>query len=676
MKEFDLPTFSEMDPDQFLNDIQKLIEQCKTTIETQLSFDKVTWDTVMVPIEESTDALKRYWSTIAHLNAVVSSEKLRQAHDMCLPYLAEFSSWMTFHPGLYRAYCELKNNDSEFTSLSMEKQKAVKDSIRSFELFGVSLGEEKKKRFLALSTRISALESKFKNNLLDATHGWTKLVSDKHQLSGLPESVVAAAQQAADEKGLQGWLFTLNIPSYMAVMLHADDEALRHEMYIARTTRASDCGPDAGKWDNTPVIDELLALREEKAHLLGFQNFAELSLANKMAESTQQVNQFLDDLAARSKPQAQAELQEIRDLAANKYGKHDLQSWDFEYYGEKIKQRRFDINDEVLKPYFPIEKVLSGLFEIVRRLFGMSITEVDRQEIDMWHPDVRFFAIRDAQGELRGGFYLDLYTRENKRSSAWIEECRIRRRRADGSIQYPVAFLNCNLSGPVGDKPALFTHKEIVSLFHEFGHGLHHLLTRAEISAVSGINGVPWDAIEFPSQFLENWCWQKEGVALFSAHYQTQMQLPDELLNKLLEARNFNAAMRMVNQLEFSLFDFRLHEQYRSDPVTNVQQVLDRIRFELDVDIPPTSNRFQNSFEHIFGGEYAAGYYSYKWAGVMSSDAFSVFEEQGILNSAVGARFLRCILEPGGSEEPLTLFTEFRSRKPEIDALLRHSGII
>ena len=501
--------------------------------------------------------------------------------------------------------------------------------------------------------------------------GWTKHVTDKEMLSGMPESALDAAAQAAHQKDLQGYLFTLDIPSYLPVMLYADNRELREEMYRAYATKASEQGPNGGKWDNTNIIRETLALRTELAELLGFSTYAERSLATKMADSTKQVITFLRDLASRSKPQAEKELEEVRAYASETHGVSELAAWDLPYYSEKLKQEKYTISDEMLRPYFPEDKVLSGLFEVVHRLYGLKITE--QPGVDTWHKDVRYFTITDDADVMRGSFYLDLYARAKKRGGAWMDECRVRRELLNGELQLPVAYLTCNFNAPVGDKPALFTHDEVVTLFHEFGHGIHHMLTKMKAAGVSGINGVPWDAVELPSQFLENWCWEEDALNFISGHYETGEPLPADLLERMLAARDYQSAMQMVRQLEFSLFDFLLHSEKGS--TVDVQGTLDSVREEVAVVIPPSFNRFQNSFGHIFAGGYAAGYYSYKWAEVLSADAYSKFEEDGIFNRDTGNAFLTNILEMGGSKAPMELFVAFRGREPQVDALLRHSGI-
>ncbi|WP_323946176.1 oligopeptidase A [Aeromonas hydrophila] len=668
-----LPPFSQIQPDQVQPAVTQAIADCKQKISDVLAQrDPHTWDSLIAPLEEVNDRLARIWSPVSHLNSVLNSEALRAAHDACLPLLSEFQTYVGQHEGLYQAYRELAESD-DFPLLSGAQRKEIQNTLRDFRLSGIGLPAEAQQRYGEIQARLSELASRFSNNVLDATQGWSKLVTDEAELAGLPQSAQAAARQLAELKGKEGWLFTLDIPSYLPVMMYADNRALRAELYEAFTTRASDQGPNAGKWDNSAIMTELLALRRELAQLLGFANYAELSLATKMADKPEQVVNFLTDLAAKSLPQGKAELEEIRAFAAEQHGQSELAAWDLAYYAEKLKQHKFSISDEQLRPYFPASKVVKGLFEVVKRVFGMKVRE--RLGIDTWHPDVRFYDIFDAEDELRGSFYLDLYAREHKQGGAWMDVCLGRRYRQDGSLQKPVAYLTCNFNGPVDGKPALFTHNEVVTLFHEFGHGIHHMLTRIDVAGVAGINGVAWDAVELPSQFLENWCWESEALAFISGHHETGEPLPADLLEKMLTARNFQAAMQMLRQLEFALFDFRLHQEFDPARADQIPALLDEVRSQVAVMTPPVFNRFQHSFSHIFAGGYAAGYYSYKWAEVLSADAFSRFEEEGIFNPATGHSFLKNILEKGGSKEPMELFRAFRGREPQVDALLRHSGI-
>ncbi|MCQ4056267.1 oligopeptidase A [Aeromonas sp. SG16] len=668
-----LPPFSQIQPDHVQPAVTQAIADCKQKIKDVLAHTEPhTWDSLIAPLEEVNDRLARIWSPVSHLNSVLNSEPLRAAHDACLPLLSEFQTYVGQHEGLYQAYLALSESD-DFPRLGGAQRKEIQNTLRDFRLSGIGLPAEAQQRYGEIQARLSELASRFSNNVLDATQGWHKLVADEAELAGLPESVLAAARQMAELKGKEGWLFTLDIPSYLPVMMYADNRELRAEMYEAFTTRASDQGPNGGKWDNSAIMTELLTLRSELARLLGFANYAELSLATKMADKTSQVVDFLTDLAAKSLPQGKAELEEIRTFAAEQHGQSELAAWDIAYYAEKLKQHKFSISDEQLRPYFPANKVVKGLFEVVKRVFGMKVRE--RLGIDTWHPDVRFYDIFDSEDELRGSFYLDLYAREHKRGGAWMDVCLGRRYRQDGSLQKPVAYLTCNFNGPVDGKPALFTHDEVVTLFHEFGHGIHHMLTRIDVAGVAGINGVAWDAVELPSQFLENWCWESEALAFISGHYETGEPLPADLLEKMLTARNFQAAMQMLRQLEFALFDFRLHQEFDPAKPDQIPALLGEVRSQVAVMMPPAFNRFQHSFSHIFAGGYAAGYYSYKWAEVLSADAFSRFEEEGIFNPATGQSFLQNILEKGGSKEPMELFRAFRGREPKVDALLRHSGI-
>ncbi|EHK7542389.1 oligopeptidase A [Vibrio cholerae] len=669
----DLPPFSAIKPEHVKPAVEQAIADCRHTIDKVLAENpQPGWESVIAPIEEVDDRLSRIWSPVSHMNSVVNSDELREAYESCLPLLSEYSTWVGQHKGLFEAYKTIKES-AEFAKLDRAQQKTISDSLRDFELSGIGLPLQEQKRYGEISKRMSELGSKFSNNVLDATMGWTKQITDVNLLAGMPESALAAAQAAAEAKGLEGYLLTLDIPSYLPVMTYCDNQALRKEVYEAYVTRASDRGPNAGKWDNSEIIAEQLKLRHEIARMLGFSTYSEKSLATKMAQTTDQVLGFLNDLASKAKTQGEREVEELRQFAESEFGVKQLELWDIAYYSEKQKQHLFEISDEELRPYFPEQKVVNGLFEVLSRLFGMQVKE--RQGVDVWHESVRFFDIFDAQGTLRGSFYLDLYAREHKRGGAWMDECRVRRTTDSGALQTPVAYLTCNFNRPVGDKPALFTHDEVTTLFHEFGHGIHHMLTQVEVGAVSGINGVPWDAVELPSQFLENWCWQEEALAFISGHYQTGEPLPKAMLDKMLAAKNFQSAMFILRQLEFGLFDFTLHTTYDPEVGPQVLETLAEVKKKVAVLPGLEWNRFSHSFSHIFAGGYSAGYYSYLWAEVLSADAFSRFEEEGIFNRETGQSFLNNILEMGGSEEPMELFKRFRGREPQIDALLRHAGI-
>ncbi|CAH0524327.1 oligopeptidase A [Vibrio hippocampi] len=669
----DLPPFSQIKPEHVKPAVEQAIEACREKIEQVLADNSTpTWDNLVAPIEQIDDKLSRLWSPVSHMNSVMNSEELREAYESCLPILSEYGTWVGQHKGLYEAYKAIKASDS-FNDLTQAQKKTITDSLRDFELSGIGLPADQQHRYGEISKRMSELGSQFSNNVLDATMGWSKHITDASELSGMPESALAAAKAAAEAKELDGYLLTLDIPSYLPVLTYCDNQALRQELYEAYVTRASDRGPNAGKWDNSEIIAEQLKLRHEIARLLGFGSFSEKSLATKMAETPAQVLGFLNDLAEKAKPQGEREVEELRQFAEKEFAVTELNLWDIAYYSEKQKQHLFQFSDEDLRPYFPEQTVVNGLFEVLNRLFGMKITE--RKGVDTWHESVRFFDIFDAQGSLRGSFYLDLYAREHKRGGAWMDECRVRRIDIDSELQTPVAYLTCNFNRPVGDKPALFTHNEVVTLFHETGHGIHHMLTKIDTGAVSGINGVPWDAVELPSQFLENWCWEEEALAFISGHYETGEPLPKAMLDKMLAAKNFQSAMFILRQLEFGLFDFTLHTEYDPDIGARVLETLAEVKSKVAVLPSLEWNRFSHGFSHIFAGGYSAGYYSYLWAEVLSSDAYSRFEEEGIFNQETGQSFLNNVLEMGGSEEPMELFKRFRGREPEIDALLRHSGI-
>ncbi len=664
-----LPPFDRIKPEHIEPAITQLLTASRDSVRKLLEGDKdYRWESLITPLDSIDDRLSQAWSPVSHLNSVVNSTELRDAYNACLPKLSEYSTEMGQNKGLYEAYLALSESD-QFPGLDHAQQKVINNALRDFRLSGIALESADQKRYGELKKRLSELTSKFSENVMDATQAWTKLIVDVSVLEGLPDSALQAAKQAAGAKGEEGYLINLEFPSYLPVITYCANRELRKEVYTAFATRASDQGPNPGQWDNSELIDEILALRNELAQLLGYCSYADLSLATKMADDPQQVLGFLQDLADRSKGVAERELQELRNFARDHYSVEELDAWDITYYGEKLKQHTYAISQEELRPYFPAEKVIAGMFEVVNRLYGIDIQQLEG--VASWHPDVRFYEVKRS-GEVIGKFYLDPFARENKRGGAWMDECRVRRV-FDNQLQIPVAYLVCNFNGPVGDKPALLTHDEVTTLFHEFGHGLHHLLTRVDYPGVSGINGVPWDAVELPSQFMENWCWEVEGLALISGHFETGQPLPRDLLDKLQAARNFQSGMIMVRQLEFSLFDFMIHYNYSA--TLNVQQKLDEIREKVSVVIPPAFNRFQHGFSHIFAGGYAAGYYSYKWAEVLSADAFSRFEEEGVFCPETGKDFLEAILQQGGAYEPMELFVRFRGREPKIDALLRHSGI-
>ena len=665
----DLPPFSAIQPEHVLPAVEQLVADGRARIEQVLAAGKFDYAHLVQALDEEDDRLGKAFGPAGHLNAVAQNEALRNAYNSCLPLLSEYGTEVGQNAALCAAYQSLRNS-AEWDTLSEAQQKDIENTLRDFRLSGVDLPDDKKAEYMANSKRLSELTSKFSDNVLDATQAWTKHITDETELDGLPDSAKAGAADRARADEKEGWVLTLDAPVFIAVMSHCKNADLRKEMYTAWTTKASDQGPHAGEFDNAALMDEILALRHKQAGLLGFANYGEKSLATKMARDVQEVTAFLEDLAGRAKPQAEQELAELKTFAANQ-GATDLQPWDIGFWSERLREERYSISEEELRPWFPADTVINGMFAIVGKLFGIQFRKQD--DVETWHDDVRFYELVDDDGSVRAAFYLDMYARTGKRGGAWMDDARIRRRRPDGSLQTPVAYLTCNFAPPAGGKPGLLTHDEVVTLFHEFGHGLHHMLTEQDVSGISGINGVAWDAVELPSQFLENWCWTEEGIALISAHYESGEPLPKEKLEKMLAAKNFQSAMQMVRQIEFSLFDMRIHAEYQDG--LSIQAILDEVREQVSVIQPPAFNRFPNSFGHIFAGGYAAGYYSYKWAEVLSSDAFARFEEEGEFNEKTGREFRSAILAMGGSREPMDLFKAFRGREPSVEPLLRHSGI-
>ena len=665
----ELPPFSKIQPEHVLPAVEQLVADGRARIQQVLAEGNFDYAHLVQALDEEDDRLGKAFGPAGHLNAVAQNEALRNAYNSCLPLLSEYGTEVGQNAQLCAAYQTLRDSD-EWNSLSEAQQKDIDNTLRDFRLSGVDLPDAKKAQYMANSKRLSELTSQFSDNTLDATQAWTKLVTDEAELEGLPDSAKAGAADRAKAADKEGWLLTLDAPVFIAVMSHCKNAELRKEMYVAWTTKASDQGPHAGQFDNAAIMDEILKLRHEQAQLLGFANFGEESLATKMARDVNEVIRFLEDLARRAKPQAERELAELRAFAADQ-GADQLEPWDIGFWSERLREARYSISEEELRPWFPADTVINGMFAVVGKLFGIQFRQ--RDDVDTWHEDVRFYELVDDDGSVRAAFYLDMYARTGKRGGAWMDDARIRRRRADGSLQTPVAYLTCNFAPPAGGKPGLLTHDEVVTLFHEFGHGLHHMLTEQDVSGISGINGVAWDAVELPSQFLENWCWTEEGIALISGHYETGEPLPKEKLEKMLAAKNFQGAMQMVRQLEFSLFDMRIHAEYQQG--MDIYQVLKEVREQVAVIQPPAFNRFPNSFGHIFAGGYAAGYYSYKWAEVLSADAYSRFEEEGEFNEDTGRSFRSEILAKGGSREPMELFKAFRGREPSVEPLLRHCGI-
>jgi oligopeptidase A len=668
-----LPQFSKIDPEKLVSELEILMQENISELKDILSTNiEHTWDTLVVPLTEMDDRLNKFWSPIRHLHSVADNDALRKAYNNCLETITNYSTEILQNHDLYLAYKKLSDSE-HYRDLNLAQKKVIENSLREFKLSGVGLDQKDKGHFKQIVQELASLQAKLEDNVLDSTHDWSKHFVDSSILEGLPETAIELAKQNAADKKLAGWLITLDFPSYYPVMQYAEDESLRQELYRAYVTRSSDQSPGSHEWDNSKLIERILTLRLAKAKLLGFETYAEYSLSRKMAETPEEVLTFLYDLAKRTIDTAKNEFNELSEFANKHHGQDTLNPWDVSFYSEKLRQHKFNFTQEDLKAYFPAPSVLSGLFSLVNRLYGLTIKE--NHEIDVWHSDVRFFEIYDIQGERRGGFYLDIYARRQKRGGAWMDECIVRKKLGD-DLQQPIAFLSCNFTPPGENRPALLTHDEVTTLFHEFGHGLHHMLTLVDYPSVSGINGVPWDAVELPSQFMENWCWGKKSLDLIGKHFKTGELLPDELFMKMLHAKNFQSAMQMVRQIEFALFDFRLHYEENNYTQQSIQSLLDEIREKTAVIKPPSYNRFQNSFTHIFSGGYAAGYYSYKWAEVLSADAFSKFEDNGIFDRQTGEEFLHTILEQGGSREPMDLFIEFRGRKPSIEPLLRHSGII
>lgn len=656
-------------PDYVEPAITQLIDENLKSIESLVKQEEPTWQSLMLPLEELDNRLGKAWSPVSHLNSVCNTEQLRAAYDKALGHLTNYSTQLGQDKALYLATKKLYEN-SEALSLSATQQHILKHSLISFKLSGLHLEAEQQKAFADIQSRLAELKSKYEQNILDATMSWSKHIEDADLLAGLPETEMAMLAANAQARDKEGFLVTLEIPSYLAVITYADSRELRQEIYNAYTTRASEIGPDEGKYDNSDIMAELLSLKNKKAKLLGFNNYAELSVETKMAESPQQVMEFLQQLNNASHAQAKREFEELKAFATNE-GLTDFKAWDVAYYGEKLKQKNFQISQAELRPYFPVDKVIQGLFDISSHHFEVSFESIASTPV--WHKDVKHYQIK-RDNQIIAEFYLDLYARSHKRGGAWMDDYQGRIKLEEDKVQIPVAYLTCNFAPPVNDQPALLTHDEVVTLFHEFGHGIHHMLTQVNELSASGISNVPWDAVELPSQFMENFCYEPEVIAKLSEHFETGEALPQDKLDKLIAAKNFQSAMMMVRQLEFAIFDMRIH---MAEPLSTdeIQQLLNETRAEVAVVPTPEFNRFQHGFSHIFAGGYSAGYYSYKWAEVLSADAFSLFEELGVMNPEAGKKFRRHILEKGGSAEPMDLFVALRGRKPEVDALLRHSGI-
>jgi oligopeptidase A len=670
-----LPAFDRIRPEHTDLAVDAVLAENRARLQVLLASageatERAPWEGLLDPLEEIEDRLSRVWGPVTHLFGVTSTPEWRAAYNSSLPKITAYRLELAQNEILFHTYEGLAASPV-FGSLSPSRQKVVRDALRDFKLSGVALPADGKARFKEIALRLSELQAKFEENVIDSVQAWSKHVMDEPLLAGMTEQGKAAARAKAAARNLEGFRLTLDFPSYDAVVSYASDRDLRRELYAAYGTRASDQGPLAGKFDNTPLMDEILGLRHEEARLLGMRNYAEMSLATKMAGAADDVERFLLDLLARARPRAEAELAELKAFAKKLDGLADFQPWDVAYYSEKLRQEKLGFSEDELRPYFAADRAITGMFALVQKLYGVTIERIGG--IPVWHSDVTTYELRESDGTRIGVFYLDLYTREDKRGGAWMDEC-IGRRRTRSGLQHPAAYLTCNFSPPLPGQPALLTHDELLTLFHEFGHGLHHLLTRVDEGAVSGIRGVAWDAIELPSQFMENWCYHEETLSSFARHFQSDRPLPTPLLEKVRAGRAFQAGLATLRQIEFALFDLRLHRDYDSKTGARVLATLEEVRREVSVFPPPAWNRMPNSFTHVFAGGYAAGYYSYKWAEVLSADAFAAFEETSFAPST-GRRFRDTVLAQGGSREAMDLFVDFRGRRPSIDALLRYSGL-
>lgn len=668
-----LPAFSQINIATIEKKLDVLLKKNLDTIDALLAENSVyTWENLCYPIETLQDELHQFWGPIQHLSAVVNAPDLRDAVNACLPKLSDYHTHIAHHEKLFHAIEFIKNSDG-FATLSLAQKKSIENELRDFKLGGAHLPAAEKKAFAEITKSLSTLTHQFEENVLDATMAFKKHITDEKLLSGIPENAKKSAKQRAEQENQDGWLFTLEAPDYLAIMLHANNAALRETLYRAYVTRASEIGPNAGQFDNSRHMIDILKNRFALARLLGFNNYAEFSLATKMVKKTGDVLNFLNELAEKTLSAARKEFQTLSEFAKQELGMQTLQAWDIAYVSEKLRLKAYAISPEDLRPYFPQPQVFIGLFSIIQRLYGITFEKVT--DADSWHRDVSCYRLLDEHKNPVAYLFFDLYARPNKRGGAWMDDCRARRRLSDGEIQLPAAYVTCNFNAPIGNQPALLTHDDVVTLFHECGHALQHVLTKIDVAAVAGIQGVPWDAVEVASQFFENWAWEKEAITYLAKHYQTQEPLPDALFQRMDHAKNFQSAMQMARQLEFALFDFRLHMEFDEKNPDCIQTILNEVREKISVFLPPDFNRFQHGFSHIFGGGYAAGYYSYKWAEVMACDLFSAFEEKNIFDHALSKQYQATFLESGGAKDPLDLFITFRGRKPTVDALLKQSGI-
>jgi len=667
-----LARFDAIAPEHITPAIDVLLQDCRSIVaRVTAPTTPASWDSIVEPLDNAMERLGRAWGAVSHLNAVVDTPQLRAQYNANLPRLTQFWTELAQNEALYGKYKAIAARD-DFAALPAARRRVIGNELRDFRLGGAELPPPEKERLRAIRERQSQLSTRFAENVLDATNAFELLIDDAAQLAGLPADTLQMLREAAQDDAKPGYKLTLHAPSYLPVLQYADDRDLRERLYRAYSTRASEFGRP--EWDNSRLIVELLRLRREQANLLGYRDFAELSLVPKMAESPRQVLDFLRDLARRARRFAERDMAELKEFAARELALPDLQAWDVSYASEKLRQARYAYAEQELKQYFPEPRVLAGLFEVIETLFSVVIHE---DEAPVWHRDVKFYRIESSEGELLGQFYLDLYARDHKQGGAWQDDARTRRR-VDGQLQTPVSFLTCNFSRPSGGRPALFTHDEVLTLFHEFGHGLHHMLSRVDEAAVSGIRGVEWDAVELPSQLMENFCWEWEALQLLTAHADTGERLPRALFDKMIAAKNFQSGLFMLRQVEFALFDMLAHTLL--DPETAdaaaLLRLMDEVRREVAVIFPPAYQRMPWTFTHVFAGGYASGYYSYKWAEVLSADAYAAFEEAGsTLDTRLGARFLDEVLAMGGSRPAMDSFVAFRGRRPTIDALLRHHGM-
>ena len=673
LKSSGLPLFSEVKPEHLLPAVKASIERCRSVIERVCKDhkDDATWDNAIAPIEEADDAFSKVWGVASHLNGVQNTPEYRKAYDECLPEVSEYSSWAGQYKPLYDLMKSIQKSDA-FSLLTSAQQRSIKNTIRDFVLSGVDLPADRQQRYAEICTELSQLETAYANNVLDATHNYVLHITDEDDLKGLPAGVRSLARSEAKRRELEGWAFTLDFPSYRPFITYSEKRELREKIYKAYQTRASEYGENPDKWDNAPLMEKILKLRHELALLLGYRSYADYSLVTKMAQSPEQVLDFLYDLADKSLSQGRKEMESLREFAKAQ-GQNSLEPWDVSFYSEKLRQARYAYDTEATRRYFPVSKVIAGLFECTTRLY--KVTFRPHLGVDVWNDEVRFYDVYDEFGSCIGSFFMDLYARQGKRGGAWMDECLTRRYRADGLLQLPVAYVECNFTPPVNGRESQLTHDEVVTVFHEFGHALNQLLTRIDVPDVSGINGVPWDAVELPSQFNENFAWQEEVLNFLSSDVTSGEPMPKNMLDALINARNFESAMAMLRQLEFAIFDMRIHLEYDEAKGGRIQEILHEVKERVAVVPQYDHERFANGFTHIFAGGYAAGYYSYKWAEVLAADAFKRFEDEGLFTSTAGRDFKNCVLAIGGSEDAMESYIAFRGRKPSVDALLELSGI-